>query len=744
MAAAAAALGAGNETAAPEGVRATLADERPVQAAPVKPGFPIDYLGVVWEFGLPAVGSSLPGEPGVAVRFRVDGVWGLWQQLVADDLQEPGQWGSGLMPAGDAEAYQVRGVPVGVRAPRVVVLNTTDGPPLASVHRPPATSAPAVCLSRAEWGADESLRFVDGEESWPVEFRTAQVMTVHHTVTANADPDPAATVRAIYVYHTVTRDWGDIGYHYLIDEAGRVYEGRWSGEPSRPCGEGGDGSDFGHDPTGLVVTAGHTYCYNRGNLGMALLGDFTATLPQPAAKAALEALLAEDAGRHGLDPLGTIYYEAPNDIPACAGVVDAVIEVIPGHTDWPDPAGNTSCPGAMFHSQLHAVRANVAGVLPASFGKASPEDGATGQPPDATLSWTMALGADAYEYCYDKSNDGACSPWVGVGPATGVEIDGLEYGTIYYWQVRAVNMTGTVSADGGACWQFTTAGPPPGAFGKVSPADGAGSRPRDTTLSWEAAAGADAYEYCYDKSNDGACSPWVGVGPATGVEIGGLEYGTTYYWQVRALGGSGSTYADGGAWWGFTTEEPTLVEEVFPSSAQHDGWIRERDEDAARGYAWDNAGTGRLGDDAFDRQYRSILHFDTGTLPDNAVVMEATLRIRREGFVGANPFRTHGLLVVDLQAGAYHDDALLERFDFHAVGSRGNVGRFIKTPADRWYRAPLRSPALGLINLTGTTQLRLRFKLDDDDDMAADYLSFFTGDAAPANRPQLIITYYLP
>ena len=103
------------------------------------------------------------------------------------------------------------------------------------------------------------------------------------------------------------------------------------------------------------------------------------------------------------------------------------------------------------------------------------------------------------------------------------------------------------------------------------------------------------------------------------------------------------------------------------------------------------------------------------------------------------------MLKVDIEAGAYHDDPDLERFDFHAVGSRGNVGRFIKAAADGWYRAPLREPAYPFVNPIGHTQFRLRFALDDDDDQTADYLSFFTGDAAiAADRPELIISYYVP
>jgi len=152
-----------------------------------------------------------------------------------------------------------------------------------------------------------------------------------------------------------------------------------------------------------------------------------------------------------------------------------------------------------------------------------------------------------------------------------------------------------------------------------------------------------------------------------------------------------------------------------------------------------------VGDDATDRQYRSILHFDTSALPDNAVVVGVTIRIRRQAVAGTNPFTTHGLIRVDVKTGAYHNNPVLERLDFHAVGSRGNVGRFIKTPVDGWYRAPLRAPSYGLISLTGSTQFRLRFAADDNDDAGADYLAFFSGNATVAGkRPVLQITYYTP
>jgi hypothetical protein len=203
-------------------------------------------------------------------------------------------------------------------------------------------------------------------------------------------------------------------------------------------------------------------------------------------------------------------------------------------------------------------------------------------------------------------------------------------------------------------------------------------------------------------------------------------------------------YADGGTWWSFTTAPPVQVA-IYSSVADHDGWVLEQDEASGKGGTLDaGVATARVGDDASDRQWRSILHFDTSLLPNNAVIVTVELKIKRQSIVGGNPFDSLGYLTVDQKTGAYHENAALEKLDFHAVGSRGNVGRFIKTPSSGWYRAPLRSPSYGLVNLTGTTQFRLRFFTDDNENGVADYLSFYTGNAVEADRPKLTITYYVP
>ncbi|MCU0281349.1 MAG: hypothetical protein MUE66_05895, partial [Acidimicrobiia bacterium] len=377
----------------------------------------------------------------------------------------------------------------------------------------------------------------------------------------------------------------------------------------------------------------------------------------------------------------------------------------------------------------------------------APADGTLGPGPDLTLSWEeAAAAATSFRYSLDTTDDDACASRVDVGAGQSVALVGLAGGTTYFGQVRAVNGWGAAEADGGAWWEFTTG--PPAAFDKAAPADGAQGQSANLTLSWGAAAGATSYEYCADTSDDAVCGGWAPVGPAATAYLEGLAYETTHYWQVRAVNPFGMTEADGGTWWSFRTKPPPEIEQVvFEATGVNDGWVLERIGDSGKGSgALDDASPrGRVGDDDADRQYRSLLDFDTRGLPDDAVVTACVLRIRRAEMVGTDPLTTHGVLQVDIRTGAFHHELALERFDFHAIGSRGRVGKFVVTPDGEWLRASLRPVAVPLVNLTGRTQFRLRFQLDDDDDQEADYLSFFTGDAAdPADRPQLTVRYYVP
>ncbi|OGN90455.1 MAG: hypothetical protein A2Y88_12405 [Chloroflexi bacterium RBG_13_48_10] len=196
------------------------------------------------------------------------------------------------------------------------------------------------------------------------------------------------------------------------------------------------------------------------------------------------------------------------------------------------------------------------GIPPAAFNKSLPANGATNQPSNPTLSWGASSGVSYFEYCYDTTNDSACSGWTNNGTTTSVGLSGLSVSTIYYWHVRAVNSIGTTYSNGSstAFWSFTT-GSPPGAFSKSLPANGATDQPLNLTLSWGSSSGVSYFEYCYDTSNDSACSGWTSNGTATHVGISGLSNSTTYYWHVRSVNSFGMTYANDSitAFWSFTS-----------------------------------------------------------------------------------------------------------------------------------------------------------------------------------------------
>jgi hypothetical protein len=112
---------------------------------------------------------------------------------------------------------------------------------------------------------------------------------------------------------------------------------------------------------------------------------------------------------------------------------------------------------------LPLVLRDFASTPPGDFNKSAPANGATGQPANPTLSWGASSNATSYEYCIDTSNNNACdTTWTSTAASTSVGLSSLTPATIYYWQVRANNASGTTNANGGTWWTFTTATSPPG------------------------------------------------------------------------------------------------------------------------------------------------------------------------------------------------------------------------------------------------------------------------------------------
>jgi hypothetical protein len=191
----------------------------------------------------------------------------------------------------------------------------------------------------------------------------------------------------------------------------------------------------------------------------------------------------------------------------------------------------------------------------------------------------------------------------------------------------------------------------------------------------------------------------------------------------------------------------------FTSQAANDGWVLETSEDSNMGGLFSpSALSFILGDDARNRQYRSLLSFKTASLPDNAVITKAILKIKLKGSTGSVDVTAFRGFLVDMVLGCFgaydHSgaNAFLGAVDFQTPADK-TVGPFNPAPSDSWYSLDLTNGS-GFINkLTtrgGLSQLRLRFKLDDNNNRIADTMSFFSGNASLAERPTLIIQYYVP
>jgi len=213
-----------------------------------------------------------------------------------------------------------------------IYLDTSKGPS-GNFKISAKTSSDLNIISREEWGANENYKYdEEGNDLWQEEYYLPEKFIIHHTAGENANVDPKATVRAIQYWHAVGREWGDIGYNYLIDSQGNIYEGR----------RGGDG-----------VVAGHAYMRNRNSIGIAILGCYesqdsdhlnsTCNTPDnltEASKLALNKLIALKSQEFNIDPLGQSEFHGE------------ILSNVIGHKD----VGNTACPGNLIYEQLPQTR----------------------------------------------------------------------------------------------------------------------------------------------------------------------------------------------------------------------------------------------------------------------------------------------------------------------------------------------------------------------------------------------------
>jgi hypothetical protein len=276
------------------------------------------------------VGLHWRGSGSVEFRTRsTAGRWSSWQPAApeAEDLPDGahGPWRLGnpyWVGASDRLAYRLHGRVTRLRA--YFIQSPEERIPL---RRTSMTGSPPIIL-RGAWGADEAIR-----RAPPSYARTLQFGIVHHTAGSNAytKAQSAAIVRGIEVYHVKGNGWNDIGYNFLVDKYGQVFEGRYGGVDKN-------------------VIGAHAEGFNTGSFGVALLGTYETVASTAAEKAALVNLLAWRLDVAHVDPLSTLTFSSGGNARFPAGTA-VFLRAVSGHKD----TGFTSCPGATVYSLLGAL-----------------------------------------------------------------------------------------------------------------------------------------------------------------------------------------------------------------------------------------------------------------------------------------------------------------------------------------------------------------------------------------------------
>ncbi|GGU18388.1 N-acetylmuramoyl-L-alanine amidase [Nocardioides albus] len=327
---------------------------------------PVDGFGTVGLTWSP--GSVVPEDAvGADVRTLVDGTWSDWQALdvhIDDHAPDPasaeaGGARPGTMEAivGEVDEVQTRLRLTGAQVPadlRLAVITPGETVPTrrespeidpaeddapepaesageegdvegaqegeaATLSAAAYTAKPSI-FSRRQWGADEGVR-----EAGPPDYHEVRGGFVHHTVNTNSytQAQVPGIIRSIYTYHVRSRGWRDLGYNFLIDKFGRIWEGRYGGV-DRP------------------VVGAHTSGYNSYGFGASAIGNFDKVAPPTALVNAFGSLFAWKLSLHGVR--GNKGSTRMGD--------GTFSHAIMGHRD----AGSTACPGRYLYAKLSTIR----------------------------------------------------------------------------------------------------------------------------------------------------------------------------------------------------------------------------------------------------------------------------------------------------------------------------------------------------------------------------------------------------
>jgi hypothetical protein len=357
----------------------------PVVRAPKR----FDLVGLRWRRA-----GSTARTARIRVRGAGDGRWGRWTAMAHDHAA-----GAGAEPvwAGGADAYQLR-IDGRARALTARFVNATGTATATdrvstalrrSAHR--ALAALAGRAARAQGSGSRHAPAIIPREAWGADQCTPRVTPaygevrlgyVHHTVNANtySPQDSAAIVLSLCRYHRNENGWRDIGYNFLVDRYGQIFEGRAGGVDQPVIGAQAQG-------------------YNGVSTGVASIGTFSQERQSDAGVAATAELLAWKLSLHGAPVTGRVTVTSAggpsNRHPPGRAVT---FERIAGHRD----ADRTSCPGDALYAQLGPIRARAAALAPQfPFAPAAGEvsldvaDRTLDFPQPAQLSGRATLGRQA-------------------------------------------------------------------------------------------------------------------------------------------------------------------------------------------------------------------------------------------------------------------------------------------------------------------------------------------------------------
>ncbi len=311
---------------------------------------PFSALGVTW------AADAAVDDVVVQVRTRSARGWTNWTEVEVqpDAMPDPGteerrsvRAGSDPLYVGPSEAVQVRVDAGGKVKPRDLKLALID-PGTSSADADATAAAGSRTLggatahaaearpsyvSRAGWGADESLR-----SCTPSASSTIKGGILHTTATGNdytAAQSPAV-MRSMYAYHTRSRGWCDLGYNFVVDKFGTLFEGRYGGVDK-------------------AVLGSHTGGFNSYTFGVAMMGHHDYVAPSTAMLTTVQKVFAWKLGLYGRDATGTTQYTSAGSAKYPAGTV-VTKPVISGHRDY----SYKSCPGNLAYPLLPSIRSAVA------------------------------------------------------------------------------------------------------------------------------------------------------------------------------------------------------------------------------------------------------------------------------------------------------------------------------------------------------------------------------------------------